>query len=121
MNRKQIRALIGGLSFTTALFVFQACYGMPQDWQDDVFIRGKVVSRATGQSIAGIKVESDIHEHFGTTDSLGEFAFYTPWMDSLKLSIEDTDPGSDGNYLSKDTVLVNPTQEVFLNISIEEK
>ena len=120
MKRKHIRTLIGGLSFGTALFVFQACYGMPQDWQDDVFIQGKVVSRSTGEPIAGIKVESDIYEHFGTTDSLGEFAFYTPWMDSLRLSIEDTDPGLDGDYQSKDTILTHPRQEVFLNIILEE-
>jgi len=121
MKRKQIRALIGGLSFGTALFVFQACYGMPQDWQDDVFIEGKVVSQTSGLPVKGIKVESEHQGHQGITDNLGMFAFYTPWVDSLKLTIEDTDPGSDGDYLSKDTVLVNPTQEVFLNISIEEK
>jgi len=120
MKRKQIKALIGGLSFGTALFVFQACYGMPQDMQDDIFIEGKVISQTSGLPVNGIKVESDIDEHYGITDSQGEFGFYTPWMDSLKLTIEDTDPGSDGDYLSKDTVLVNPTQEMFLNIILEE-
>ena len=120
MKRNQIRTFIGGLSFTTALFVFQACYGMPQDMQDDVFIEGKVVSVATGMPVKGIKVESKLYEHFGITDSLGKFAFYTPWTDSLRLTIEDTDPDSDGAYLSKDTVLVDPEVEVFLNIALEE-
>lgn len=120
MKRKHLRTLIGGLSFTTALFVFQACYGMPQDWQDDVLIRGKVVSNTTGQAIEGIKVESDLHEHYGITDNQGMFVFYTPWMDSLKLNIEDIDPGAYGNYVSKDSVLINPEREIFLNIALEE-
>ncbi len=121
MIRRQLRTFIGGLSFTTALFVFQACYGMPQDLQDDVFIEGKVVSLATGFPVKGIKVESDQYEHYGITDNLGKFGFYTPWVDSLRLTIEDTDPDSDGDYLSKDTVLVDPKQYLFLNIAIEEK
>jgi len=120
MKRKQIRFLLGGLSFTTALFVFQACYGMPQDWQDDVFIQGKVISSTTNLPVKGIKVESELYEHYGITDSQGVFAFYTPWVESLKLIIEDTDPETDGNYMGKDTVLISPEQEVFLNISLEE-
>jgi len=121
MKRKQLRTLIGGLSFTSALFIFQACYGMPQDWQGDVFVEGKVVSLTTGLPVKGIKVESDPDGHLGITDSLGEFGFYTPWTNSLRLTIEDTDPGSDGDYHSKDTVLVDPNHQVFLNISLEEK
>ena len=121
MKRNHIRTLIGGLSFTTALFVFQACYGMPQDWQDDVFIEGKVVSQASRLPVKGIKVESDLHGHLGITDNLGEFGFYTPWANSLRLTIEDTDPDSDGDYLSKDTVLVDPNHQVYLNIAIEER
>ena len=121
MKRRQLRTFIGGLSFTTALFVFQACYGMPQDLQDDVFIEGKVVSLATGLPVKGIKVESDQFEHYGITNNLGTFGFYTPWANSLRLTIEDTDPDSDGDYLSKDTVLVDPKQYLFLNIAIEEK
>lgn len=120
MKRKQIRLLIGGLSFTSALFIFQACYGMPHDWQDDVFIQGKVISSTTSLPVKGIKVESELHEHYGITDSQGEFAFYTPWNQFLKLIIEDTDPETDGSYISKDTVLTNPAQEEFLNISLEE-
>ena len=121
MKRKNIRTLIGGLSFGTALFVFQACYGMPQDWQEDVFIEGKVVSLTTGMPVKGIKVESKPDGHLGISDSLGKFGFYTPWTNSLRLSIEDTDSGSDGDYQSKDTLLVDPDHQVFLNISIEEK
>jgi len=121
MKRKQLKLLIGGLSFTSALFIFQACYGMPQDMQNDVFIHGKVISSSTKQALNGIKVESELHQHYGITNSQGEFGFYTPWIESLKLTIEDTDPETDGSYLSKDTVLTAPGQEVVLNLSLEEE
>ena len=120
MKRKRVRNLLGGLSFTAALFVFQACYGMPQDMQDDVFIEGKIVSSKTNLPLNGIKVATELSAQYGITDSFGEFAFYASWADSLKLSIMDTDHRSDGSYLSKDTVLINPGQEVFLNIKLEE-
>jgi hypothetical protein len=120
MKRKQIKMLLGGLSFTTALFVFQACYGMPQDMQDDLFIQGKVVSQNTKLPIEGIKIKSDISENYSITNTQGEFAFYAPWGDSMRLSFEDTDPDSGGDYISKDTLLTNPEHEVFLNIALEE-
>ncbi len=93
---------------------------MPQDMLDDVFISGKVVSRTSGLPIEGIKVEADLSEHYGLTDSQGEFAFYTPWGESLNLSITDTDPETNGNYISKDTVLLNPDDLESLNIALEE-
>jgi len=120
MNRKLIRNIVGGLSFTSALFIFQACYGIPQDMLDDIFIEGRVISKSTHQPVEGIRVKSDKFEHYGITDSMGEFSFYTPWIDSLKLFIDDTDPGSDGSYASKDTTLLDPEHHLFLNIVLEE-
>lgn len=121
MKRNQIRTLIGGLSFTTALFVFQACYGMPQDLTDDVYISGTVVSRNSGLPVQGIQVGVDLLDHHALSDSLGKFELYIPLMDSVKLSIKDKDPDSNGEYLSKDTVLMKPRKEVFLNIVLDEK
>jgi hypothetical protein len=121
MKRKHIRALVGGLSFTTALFVFQACYGMPQDMEHDTLLEGKVVSRTSGLPVKGIKVESDFEKNFVITNELGEFSFYTLRAPSLKLTIIDTDPNADGDYLSKDTTLVDPQDYHFLTIPIEEK
>lgn len=120
MKRSHLRTLIGGLSFGTALFVFQACYGMPQDMMDDVFISGKVVSLSSGLPLEGIQVESEMG-HYSITDSTGEFAFYSGRADSIAIHIQDADPASDGDYLSKDTVLVNPERNVFLNIALEER
>ena len=48
MNRKSwIRQLITGVSFTSALFVFQACYGTPQDFGVDILVEGKVKSKSS--------------------------------------------------------------------------
>lgn len=113
--------LFGSLSFASALFIFQACYGMPQDMMDDVFISGRVISQSTGLPVEGIKVEDDGSGHNDITDSTGSFAFYTYRANSLNLSIEDTDPDSFGDYIRKDTVLVNPEREVILNIALEER
>ena len=56
MKKNWIRGLIGGLSFTSALFVFQACYGTPQDYGSDLLLEGQVKSKKTGLPIEGIKV-----------------------------------------------------------------
>ena len=73
MKRNWIRKLIGGLSFTTALFVFQACYGTPQDFGADVFIEGLVKSKKTGEPIKGIKVSVADNPQYQYTDEDGEF------------------------------------------------
>lgn len=93
---------------------------MPQDMQDDIFIQGKVISKSTHLPVEGIRVKSELYEHYGITDSQGEFSFYTPWINSLKLFIDDTDPEADGSYASKDTTLLDPEHELFLNIVLEE-
>ena len=55
MKRNWVRRIIGGISFTSALFVFQACYGTPQDFGFDLFIEGQVKSASTGLPVKGIK------------------------------------------------------------------
>ncbi|HOI78276.1 MAG TPA: hypothetical protein PLI30_01590 [Petrimonas sp.] len=76
MRQNWIRNIVGGLSFTTALFIFQACYGTPQDFGLDVFVEGKVVSKTTGEPIKGIKVSAASLQHT-VTDDKGMFSFYT--------------------------------------------
>ena len=82
MKKHWIRNLVGGLSFTTALFVFQACYGTPQDFGLDVFVEGKVVSGTTGKPIQGIKVSAASLQHT-VTDEVES--------DNLQIRFEDID------------------------------
>ena len=54
---KWIRKILKGMSLTAALFVFQACYGTPQDYYSTA-VRVRVVSGETGEPVAGACVRS---------------------------------------------------------------
>ena len=51
MKTNWIKKLIGGLSLTSTMFIFQACYGTPQDFGMDVLIEGQVKSKTSGLPI----------------------------------------------------------------------
>jgi hypothetical protein len=121
MKRKWIRRIIGGLSFTSAMFVFQACYGTPQDFGLDLFIEGQVKSKTSGLPIKGIKVSVADNLQYEVTDENGHFSFYTEKLEGLTLQFEDIDSTQNGLYMNKDTVLTNIPQKVFLDIILEAK
>jgi hypothetical protein len=121
MKSNLIRKLIGGLSFTTALFVFQACYGTPQDIGLDVFIQGLVKSKKTGVPIKGIKVSIVNNPQYLYTDEDGRFSLYTEIADTCKIKFEDTDSIQNGAFNDKDTILTNLQGQVYLDILLDEK
>ena len=53
MKRDWKRKIIGGLCLTSVAFVFQACYGTPQDFGNDLLIEGQVTSKISGLPIKG--------------------------------------------------------------------
>jgi hypothetical protein len=120
MKRKWRKGIIGGLSFTSALFIFQACYGMPQDFYDDIQLSGQVKSKTTGQALAGIKVSLKEMGHDQLTDELGEFLFFSHEIEKATLVFEDVDGEENGNYASMDTVITRPGERVVLDIELEE-
>jgi hypothetical protein len=121
MKGNLIKKIIGGLSFTTALFVFQSCYGTPQDFGNDVFIDGLVKSKKTGQPIKGIKVSiADLPQYLYTGED-GSFSLYTESAASCKIKFEDIDSNQNGVFSDKDTILINPLGKVHLDILLEEK
>jgi putative lipoprotein (rSAM/lipoprotein system) len=121
MKRNWRRKLLGGLSLTTALFIFQACYGTPQDIGLDLFIEGQVKSKATGTPIKGIKVSVADKVQYEYTDADGKFSFYTESAISYKIKFEDIDSNLNGSFFDKDTVLVNSGKNVYLNIVLAVK
>jgi hypothetical protein len=121
MKRNLIKKLIGGLSFTTALFVFQACYGTPQDLGADVYIEGLVKSRKTGLPIKGIKVSVADNPQYQYTNEDGSFSFYTEFTESCKIKFQDIDSDQNGSFIDKDTTLTNLTDQIYLNILLQEK
>lgn len=121
MKRNWIRRIIGGLSFTSALFVFQACYGTPQDFGTDILIEGQVKSKNSGLPIEGIKVSVEDNTAYDLSNYIGRFSFYTEWIDHMKIKFEDIDSTKNGLYINKDTILTYNPGQIDLEIKLDEK
>ena len=121
MKSNFIRKILGGLSFTTAMFVFQACYGTPQDFGADIFIEGLVKSKRTGRPIQGIKVSVANNPQYLYTNEDGSFSLYTEIAESYKIIFEDIDSNQNGLFNNKDTTLINIGDQIHLDILLEEK
>lgn len=123
MKRNLFRKIIGGLSLTSALFVFQACYGTPQDFGLDFRLEGCVKSKVSGLPLAGIRVSLGDGEYScACTENDGTFLMYVDKLDTMKLSFQDVDSIYNGQYLDKDTVLVTGSNDhVFVEIALDEK
>jgi len=121
MKRNWIRKIVGGLSLTSAMFVFQACYGTPQDFGLDLLVEGQVKSKTSGLPIKGIKVSVANNMQYEITNEDGKFSFYTEMIEGLTLQFQDIDPTQNGLYLDKDTVLNEISEKVYLDILLEEK
>jgi len=121
MKRGWIRKLIGGLSFGSALFIFQACYGTPQDMNPDMLIEGTVKSAASGLPVKGIKVSVPDFGGSQITGADGKYSLWTMFTDSTRVSFEDTDLSADGAFLKKDTLIAVPQERVQLNVMLAPK
>jgi putative lipoprotein (rSAM/lipoprotein system) len=121
MKRNWRRKLLGGLSLTSALFIFQACYGTPHDFGLDIFIEGQVKSETTGNPIKGIKVSVADKMQYEYTNEEGKFSFYTEIADSYKIKFEDIDTIQNGVFVNRDTLLTSINKRVYLDIVLEEK
>lgn len=121
MKRNVIRKIIGGLSLTSAMFVFQACYGTPQDFGLDLLIEGQVKSKASGLPIKGVKVSVAENMQYELTDEEGKFSFYTEMLEGLTLQFQDIDSTQNGLYTDRDTVLTDLSKNIYLEIALEEK
>ncbi|MDR1792722.1 MAG: carboxypeptidase-like regulatory domain-containing protein [Bacteroidales bacterium] len=132
---KWFRNILKASSLTAVMFVFQACYGTAyDDYKEDVFISGKVISKSTQQPIQGIKVSPKSESVFAITDKNGEFGFYSPryrvtdYFDTLSavregypLLFEDIDSTENGAYA--DTLLyinVQYQHKVEVNMQLED-
>jgi len=122
LNRKLLRKVFGVFSFTTALFIFQACYGTPQDFQADFLIEGTVKSANSGTPAEGIKITVN-DDYMIYTDSNGAFEIYMMKIESYKLSLEDIDLEENGSFISKDTTLTPAldSNHIAVDILLNEK
>ena len=108
--------MIGGLSFGSALFIFQACYGTPQDMAFDMLVEGTVKSSATALPVKGIKVSVPETGSSQITGEDGKYSLWTLVTASTRVSFEDTDLNTDGAFLKKDTLIDLPQDRVQLNV-----
>lgn len=109
------------LSFSSALFVFQACYGTPKDAGLDIVFSGVVKSSKTSQPIEGIKVSVGNHSQYTYSDASGRFNLYTETDSEYLLKFEDIDSTKNGSYAPKDTLLKQVTKSVNIEIALDLK
>ena len=121
MKRNWINKLVGGLSLTSAMFVFQACYGTPHDFGLDILIEGQVKSQTTGIPVKGIKVSVEGNMQYENTNEEGKFSFYTEIADSYKIKFEDIDSNQNGSFIDKDTIVTIQNKKVYLDIVLNQK
>jgi hypothetical protein len=101
------------------VFIFQACYGSPQDMKYDMFIEGLVKASATGEPIQGIKVSLTDTDQYEFTDEMGKFSFYTDLSGSYPILFEDTDGGQNGVFMAVDTVLIPENNSVYFEMLLD--
>jgi len=118
-KRKILRLLFGTLSFSTALFVFQACYGTNKDFGRDVLIKGCVRSKTNEKPLAGIRVSITNMPQYTYTDSKGQFQMFGSSNNSYHLIFEDTT--AHPLLASVDTTVFVKKTAPFFNIFINDR
>jgi len=116
-----ILKILGSISLTSVLFVFQACYGTPQDMEQDNQLEGVVKSKASGNVIKGIKVSTNFEGRQSYTSENGEFSIFLPLADEYKLTFEDVDSIVNGAFTKYDTVITDVPGYVHLDILLQPK
>ena len=112
---KWLHNLLKGASLTTALFVFQACYGMPQNYMleegGEAPMTFTVFSRSTGKPLEGVRISGATNNYagiyyqdLGVTGTDGRCRVNIPYIRNVKgpwLRFEEPS----GTFEVKDTVL----------------
>ena len=110
---KWLHNLLKGLSLTTALFIFQACYGTPEGL-DFYSMSFKVVAADTGDPMEGVKVSARVRGYNGPTLSGGfltgpdgEATVHFSRFDDEVLPPAFHFEPADDTYCVKDTVITD--------------
>ncbi len=119
-TRKIRRYILGTICLSSVAFIFQACYGIDNSRDEDVCIKGTVISTAN-RPISGIKVS--VRSNFSNyvyTDREGNFTMYTNFLHEYNLKFEDSDSSRRGGilYEPKDTIVKNDSLLTQLNITL---
>ena len=119
---KWLHNLLKGASLTTALFIFQACYGVPQPalYREEGLapMSFSLVSRDTGEPLKGILIKGsgispDYYSDLGVTGEDGRCSVNIPYnrnMEGPFLRFEDPE----GRMAAKDTALADLREREIL-------
>ncbi|MBQ7457888.1 MAG: hypothetical protein IJS70_01820 [Bacteroidales bacterium] len=118
---KWLRNIMRASTLTTALFIFQACYGTPQRpyWEEgEAPMTFSLVDRTSGAPLDGISITACIREgeqpvEIGVTGTDGRCSVSIPYeRNAIGPALKFQDP--DGNYMPKDTVLADLREREIL-------
>lgn len=87
----------------------------------DVYIAGQVKSKSTGEPIKGIRVSVENGIQYEVTDDQGRFSFYTERIEQMTVKFEDVDESENGLFQNADSLLTNFSDNIVLNINLEDK
>ena len=118
-KRKLFRTVFGVFSLTGILFAFQACYGTPQDFGQDVLIEGKVTSSASKSAIPGIKVLVSESGQYTQSALDGTFSIWCERMPSYNLIFSDIDGALNGVYQVNSTLVQLNEEADNLTVNVE--
>lgn len=119
-----IHNILKGVSLTGALFVFQACYGVPQDplWEagGEAPMTFSLVSKSTGEPLKGIQVlVGKYNGELGITGEDGLARVSIPYIRNIQgPDLHFVDP--EGVYAQKDTSLAD-LRDRTITISMEKQ
>jgi len=115
-NMKWLHNLLKGFSLTGALFVFQACYGIPEpplyEEGGEAPMSFSLVSKTTGAPLEGIRISASIYSpdrsfsEIGVTGADGKCQVRIPYKRNIEgpyIVFEDPQ----GQYFVKDTTLTD--------------
>ena len=121
---KWIRKVLKGISFTAAMFVFQACYGMPEDYYEKP-LYFRVVDYDTGEPLKDIEIETSILRSDSTTvdswinfERTDENGMAIVWANDFLMKYTFT--SKDSLYIQKDTIL-NPMAVDTVDIALKKR
>ena len=120
-RRKLFRTIFGVFSLSGIMFAFQACYGTPQDFGQDILIKGSVSSASKKAPISGIKVLISQSGQYTQSAADGTFSIYCERMSEYKLTFSDIDGAQNGQYQARDTTVQLADLVVELTVNVELK
>lgn len=110
---KWFRRVLIASSFTTLMFIMQACYGVPEPYDyEEITISGIVVDKDTQEPLKGVQVNCSCDNNAYSNEN-GEFSFscYSEYDDtdySLSFELE--------GYQTVDTVIGNALDSIRIEM-----